>query len=74
MSDMQLERSYRWTTILLTYLLMGLSPSRGAANCAAPEELSSILWNAKVQYRVHKSPPLIHILNVINPIHTIPSL
>jgi hypothetical protein len=41
---------------LLTYLLMELSPSWGAANCAAPQELPSILWNQKVQYRVHKSP------------------
>jgi hypothetical protein len=45
--------------ISLTYLLTELSPSWGAANCAATQELPSILWNPKVQYRV--------------PIHTIPS-
>jgi hypothetical protein len=36
-------------TYLITYLLTELSPSRGAANCAAPQELPSILWNPKVK-------------------------
>jgi hypothetical protein len=54
---------------LLTYLLMELSPSSGAANCAATEELPSILRNPKVQCSVHKNPPLVSILIHINPIH-----
>jgi hypothetical protein len=57
----------------LTYLLTELSPSRGAANCAATQELPRMLLNPKVQYRVHKSSALVSILSHINSIHSIPS-
>jgi hypothetical protein len=56
-----------------SHSLMELSPSWEAANCAATEEISSILWNPKVYYRVQKSPKLVPILSHINLIHTIPS-
>jgi hypothetical protein len=52
--------------------LTDLSPSWEDTNCAATQELPSILWNPKVQYRFHNSPPLVSILGNINLLDTIP--
>jgi hypothetical protein len=48
------------------------SPSSEATRFSASQEIPRNLWNPKVHYRFHNSPPLVSILTYINPIHAPP--
>jgi hypothetical protein len=64
----RLRHNFNWLT-----KSMELSPSWESYNGEAPQEFPYSLRNPKVHYHVHKSLPLVAILNQINPVHTIPS-
>jgi hypothetical protein len=53
---------------------MELSPFCEANSRSGTQEILNILWNLKVYYRIHKSPPLGSIVNPIHKLHPISSV
>jgi hypothetical protein len=47
---------------------MEQSPSWETKRFSASQEISRILWNTNVPYRIHKRPPPVSILSQIDPV------
>jgi len=65
--NMQLSDNVEDTYLLTPWSKVLLEKLTGYT---ASQEISLILWNPKVHYRIHKFPTPVPILSQLNPVHT----
>jgi hypothetical protein len=76
-----MEHSDVWTLELTTRPVFATSESTSstehrcaweAASTSTGQEMSRVLWNPKVRYRIHNRPPRAPVLSHMNPFHVFP--
>jgi hypothetical protein len=55
----------------LTYDIMDQRPSWGVTSLLSSQEVTRLVRDPELYYFVDKNPPLAHLLNNINPVHTL---